>query len=334
MDNVSDNTLKMTRRSFVERAGQLGAMWYDPLGILAGHTAGNTRKRMPEGNGIFTNVWVDPLAFQTFKKNDIRYIYFDIGDVDKTTGKITTPQDQIGAFVNNLASFEQENNYKFIKLPWNVVIPHEGYRLDLPEFRKNYLDGYVQLVKQFQLDGIHVDIEAIHDGLTEEYLGMLKSWRAKLPEKSILSVYGGSITPDSYENDTIWSWPESFLPTVFDAGADVISIQTYDTDTTNENDYRQYLIGQIELARKCTDGQFRYPIPAHKPWPELSEVAIKEYFEKMLYNCNWPFSGMDLFATWTMTEEDWKAFDKNSNVLDRKRYGIRKELRDLFCSIF
>ncbi len=188
------------------------------------------------GNGIFTNIWVDRSIFNTLKEHDIRYVFVDIGDVDKSTGRITTPRNQIETFMNDITSFEQENNHVFTKLPWNVVVPKDGYRIDSPEFRRNYVDEYVKLAKEFHLDGIHVDIEAIPNELKGDYLEMLKDWRTMLPENSIISVYGGSLT--DHKTDNAWNWPESFLQDVFKSGADIVSIPTYDTFSRTEEEYR------------------------------------------------------------------------------------------------
>lgn len=329
----------MTRRSFVEKCGVLGLALsnatYSALSEVLGNVSdkpGNKRNiETLGGDGIFTNIWVDSSVFPKLKEHNIKYVFVDIGDVNKSTGKITTPGDQIETFMNEIASFEKENNYRFTKLPWNVVIPEEGYKLESPEFRRNYVAGYVQLAKQFRLDGIHVDIEAIPDELKGNYLKMLSDWRTMLPEKSIISVYGGSLTDDGEDN--IWNWPERFLPEVFKSGADMVSIPTYDTASRTEKEYRAHINDQIRRISRQKTGFFRYPVPTHKPGPELAEFALDEYLNGNIRYCNWPFSGVDLFATWTITDSDWNAYEQYVRNSKDSSYLFIHGAKDFLCKL-
>lgn len=337
----------MDRRTFMKKFVQYGmllAPYRDILSALIGESSASIEENsldanLIKGNGIFTNIWVNPSILHTFKEHNIKYVFVDIGEVNKKTGRITTPKNQIESFMNNITSFEQQNNYNFLILPWNVVNPEEGYNVHQEEFRENYVAEYTRLVKQFNLPGIHVDIEAIPGELREPYLDMIKEWRKTLPQKSIISVYGGSITKDSDKN--VWKWPEEFLQKVFESGADIVAPQTFDTGHLDEKMYRKYLRNQINLTLKQKKGLFRYPVPAHKPAPELASIAIEEYLNRLNSSCKWPFLGMDLFATWTMSDNDWELFEEYLRENEKEHlkesenfeYKIMQKVKDFLCSL-
>ncbi len=336
---MAENELyKMSKRSFVKNSGKLGAFSlsgipYTSLSRVFGENSNTeSSRRMAEGNGIITNIWLDRSMFYTFKEYGLKYIFVDIGDVDKKTGKITTPRNQIEAFAKDISSFQKESNYKFTVLPWNVVIPEEGYQFGSPDFRKNYADEYVHLVKELGFDGMLVDIEAIPDELKSEYLKMLRNWRDELPEGSILSLYSGSIIDDDVKGN-VWNWPESFLGEVVENGADLISIPTYDTDSGNEEEYRAYLQDKLRRLSRRKKGTFRFPIPTHKPAPELAGYALDEYLKAKKKYCNFQISGVDLFATWTIKDENWKELEEFLKTQESPSYRVDMALKNIACML-
>ncbi|VVB59659.1 Uncharacterised protein [uncultured archaeon] len=338
---MAENGLyKMGRRSFVKNSAKFGALSLSGIPyslasqVLSGNasSAGNYNSRVPEGNGIITNIWVERSLFDMLKQHSIKYIFVDIGDVDKKTGKITTPRNQIEVFVNSVASFEKEKNYEFTVLPWNAIIAQEGYNFGSPEFRENYLNEYVQLVKDFGFEGIHVDIEAIPDALKGEYLKMLRKWRAKLPVDSILAAYSGSIISDDVKGNE-WNWHEGFLHEVFENGVDVLLPPTYDTDSRTEEDYMRYLQNLMHMLSGQKKGSFMFTIPTHKPAPELSKYALDEFLKAKKKYCNFPISGVVEFASWTIKDENWKEFEEFSNILKSSDYRTDLALKKIACML-
>lgn len=324
-------SFEITRRKFLENTIHLGLYLLNMNSLNNSSVNDKTEKynNIIEGNGIFTNIWVEPSIFNILMKFGIKYVFFDIGDVDKKTGRITTPRDQIETFMKNITLFEQQNGYYFKKFPWNVVIPQEGYLFNTNEFRDNYVNEYVNLVKDFHMDGIHVDIEAIPDEFKYEYLNMLEQLKMLLPENSILSVYGGSIIDEGVKSE--WGWSESFLSDVLKNGADIVSIPTYDTWSLSEKNYRERIQNQIHRITKHKEGHFRYPIPTHKQAPELALFAFDEYLKGTYTYCNWPFLGVDLFATWTISNEDWKIFEEFLKAPGDTIYITRQFLKNIYC---
>ena len=73
-------------------------------------------------NGIITNIWLEGNGkLDNFKKNNIIYLFVDVGNIDDK-GNLLTSDEEINNFIDFINSYEENNNYDFILLPYTEAI--------------------------------------------------------------------------------------------------------------------------------------------------------------------------------------------------------------------
>ena len=257
-----------------------------------------------KNNGIVTNIWLyNKTKLDIFRKNNIKYLFIDVGDT-RENGKLGTPKREIENFLKFIDSYEKENNYKFVLLPYSEV---NSYNYDVSKsFLRNFVREHIYL-NRIGFDGILVDIEPVRFELREDYINFIKDLRKKLPERAIISVYAGSIV--DIDNDNEWEWSYSFYKQVSD-NVDIISVQGYDFDFINNEDYKNYLREQINaIASKNWNSYFLMAVPTHKQPPETIENALSVYKEEIAKYPNSNFIGFVIFAEWTTDDEECKVIE-------------------------
>ncbi|MFH1358965.1 MAG: hypothetical protein ABIH37_03700 [archaeon] len=246
-------------------------------------------------NAIVTNIWIDESKFDNLKNHKIKYLFVDVGDTGKD-GKLETSNEEIISFLDSVDSFEKENNYDFIILPYSEI---NTYNYDVDEgFENNFINDYLYL-DSIGFDGIFVDIEPVTD--RKGYLELLDKINKDFPSSSIIVVYSGSV---GSETDNEWEWDLEFFREVSER-VNLISVQGYDSDLSNKEEYQDYVKKQlVELSKISLSSNLMLGVPTHKDYPETIENSLTIYRETKS-----DFLGVAIFAEWTMDNEEWKVFD-------------------------
>lgn len=253
-------------------------------------------------NGIVTNIWLEEKELEYFRARDIRYLFVDIGTTEND-GKISTPRNEINGFLNLVKKFESKNNFNFVLIPYCEINTYD-YELN-PEFLKNYVNEYKNL-DSIGFDGILVDIEPVQYSFRKNYIVLLDNLRQNLSKGSIISVYSGTISDNNHNE---WEWDYGFYRAVSEK-VDIISMQGYDTGIRGDMEYQNFIGNQIKtICNSDFNKNFLYGIPTHNPKPETIENALHAYNEE-IRNCrNNKFLGVNLFASWTISQNDWEIYD-------------------------
>ena len=254
-------------------------------------------------NGIVTNIWLqDNSKLDIIRKNRIRYLFVDVGDINKT-GK-TGNEEEIMEFLRFIKDYESKNSYYFALIAYTEI---NTYNYDLnEEFIQNYIEDSKKLVS-LGFDGILVDIEPVRFGLREKYLALLRELKERLPENSLLSAYAGTISNDKNNE---WEWEHDFYRKVSDR-VDIVSMQGYDTDIKNKEDYKNFIKSQVkEICKRQWNSLFLLGVPTHKQEPETIENALEAFGEEIKKCPSNKFLGVNIFAEWTTDKNEWKIFKK------------------------
>lgn len=271
-------------------------------------------KILPRGSGIVTNIWIDNESLYRLGRNNIKYLFVDVGDTGKD-GRIKTPRNEIFEFLQLIDKYENNNNYKFILLPYSEI-DTEVYDINSKEFQKNFIQDYRDLL-DWGFDGILVDIEPVKPQDKQAYLDILDNLSYNFPNNSIISVYSGGIAEKSTDNP--WEWDVNFYKTV-SKKVDIISVPGYDTGIKSRMEYQNYLADQISLLSKSNlDSYLMFAVPSHKNEPETIKNALSVYYKQ---NKSDNFLGPVAFAEWTMDSNDWKMFSDLLLLIVANIFGI------------
>ena len=258
-------------------------------------------------NGIVANIWIEEKRLTKLKDHKIKYLVVDVGDTDEN-GKIETPKEQIESFIQRVKTFNENNNYNFIVLPYSEINTYH-YDVTSKIFRDNYIKDYSNLIAM-GFDGIYVDIEPIRLGLENEFLDLLNRLQTVLPKEALVGVYTGYISKikDGHKRGNEWEWPLDFLEEVT-GYSDFICVPSYDSQKNSELEYQSYLEAQVKtLSSKRLNSGLIYVVPTHKDKPETLENALKSFKNitpDYPYN---QFIGVCIFAEWTIDDKEWETF--------------------------
>jgi len=247
-------------------------------------------------NGIVTNIWIDESKFDNLMNHKIKYLFVDVGDTN-SYGYLKTTNQELVSFLNKVESFERENNYNFILLPYSEVNTY-NYNID-SNFEDNFIKEYFDL-DRIGFDGIFIDIEPVLD--ENSYLKLLERINKEFSDDSIIAVYSGSVGLKN--SDNVWTWDLDFFKQVSEK-VDLISVQGYDSGLTNKDEYQAYVKKQlVELSKSNLNTKLMLGVPTHRDYPETIENSLSVY-KKTKSN----FLGVVMFAEWTMDEKEWDVFD-------------------------
>jgi len=259
-----------------------------------------------KNNGMVTNIWLeDKKQLGKFIENGIKYLFVDVGDIDKN-GKLITEEKELRHFLDLVNEFEKENNYDFVLLPYNEIIIEDSneYALDSDTFTNNVTNNHKWLI-ELGFDGVHIDIEAIPFDQREDYLEFLEKLSEEIGEKNMITVYSGSLN----DKPNIWEWGSIFYRGVADR-VDIILIPGYDFDLNSKEEYQAYVAEQIEnIASQEWGAKFMFTVPTHKESPETLENSLEIYQKEIVNHENHPFVGITIFAEWTTNKGEWKVFE-------------------------
>ncbi|HZX44770.1 MAG TPA: hypothetical protein VFF28_03730 [Candidatus Nanoarchaeia archaeon] len=279
---------------------------------------------LPQGDAVATNIWVPDLDI--FRVNGIKYLFVDIGHMDRKTGIMTTPNYQIDSFLLRVAEFENRTGHRFILMPWNVVYASAQEPVSefgSEAFRRNFISEYLALVGK-GFDGIHLDVEAIPVAKPGEidqralYLQMAADLRSELPKNKILSCYAPGVG-DPRQN--VYAWDKdywTYMASIFN----LMTIQTYDTGQLTKEGFEAALSIQLDLVKSVNaalaathHSSIMWPIPTHKPSPETMQASI-EWYNKSIgaRAADYGIIGLFLFASWTMRPEHWAYYKASKAV--------------------
>lgn len=249
-------------------------------------------------NGAVTNIWVTKERLDILRENNIKYLFVDVGETG-IDGKIKTPSEYIGNFLNFIHSYEYKNNYSFVMLPYSEINSNI-VSISSEEFKTNFVRDYRNLYNR-GFDGILVDIEPVKYNQRPDFIEILEALNEDMPKKAIISVYSGFL--GSNENE--WEWDMGFYNFVC-RNSDIITIPGYDTGLKTKAEYDSFMQNALrKISGKDWNCSFMMGIPTHKYAPETSANALHVYLTETK-NKDTPFIGKVIFADWTANQNDWE----------------------------
>lgn len=259
---------------------------------------------LENGNGAVINIWIDNFSrFDTLKNHGVKYLFVDVGDTGKD-GRIKNPEKEIKSFLDFINSYEAQNNYEFLILPYSEIIT-DDYDITSEVFKDNFVDDYSRL-NSMGFEGILVDIEKIGPDQKQSYFGLLERLRERLPKNSVIAAYAGALSDSPNE----WEWDKTFYKSVSDR-VDIISAPGYDSGLMNEEEYKEYVKNQVgAIVSGNFSSKFLFAIPTHKDPPETIENALEAYSEELDKHPQNNFIGVCVFAEWTADENEWATLEK------------------------
>ena len=251
--------------------------------------------QLSRGNGVVTNIWADEQSLDIIKKNGIKYLFVDVGDISNE-GVLKTPANEIKEFLEMLNSGKND----FIVLPYTEINTYD-YDFSSGKFKANIINMHKSLIS-LGFDGAYLDIEPVQFSQRADYLAFLEELRSSLPKNSIIAAYSGSLA----DSDNEWEWNADFYQKVSER-VDLIFVPGFDFDLKTEDEYKEYISGQIKAIQSANfDSFFIFGIPTHKEYPETIESAMAAY--KKVKEDNDKFLGAAIFAEWTADEKEWQIF--------------------------
>jgi len=261
---------------------------------------------LEKNNGIVTNIWFeDKKQLEKFVENDIKYLFVDVGDIDKN-GKLITEENELRHFLDFIGEFEKEMGYDFMLLPYNEIIIENSEIYDFTkDFTNNIVNNHKRLIG-LGFDGAYIDVEAIPFDKRNDYLKFLEKLDEVIGNEYILAVSSGSLD----EKPNIWEWEPTFYTAVSDR-TDIILISSYDFNLKDKEEYQTYVKNQIKsIASKEWGANFMFIAPTHKQWPETIENSLDVFNSEILKYPNNEFIGITIFAEWTTDNREWESFGK------------------------
>ena len=268
------------------------------------YTPGEIRFRsLEETGGVVTNIWMRGTSkLDQLKENNMRYLMVDIGPTNRN-GKISTERKEIEEFLAFVDSYEKENNYDFMVLPYSEINTNV-YDINSFVFQTNFINDYVSLV-ELGFGGVLIDIEYVPENREESYLKILDSLAEKIPEDSLISAYVIGIN----EEPNSWEWSPEFFEAVANR-TNFVALSSYDTEIQDSEEYKLHLEEELEyILGKEWNTYFMYMVPTHKQWPETLTNALEIFDSKTKEQEN-QFIGIGVFAEWTTDNSEW-SFLKN-----------------------
>jgi len=260
-----------------------------------------------KNNGIVTNIWIeDKKQLEKFIENDIKYLFVDVGDIDKN-GKLITEENELIHFLDFIEEFEKEKGYDFILLPYNEIIIENSKNYDLHSdiFTNNVINNHKELIK-LGFEGSHIDIEAIPFSQRDDYLKFLERLNEEIDKENLLTVYSGALN----EKPIVWEWESDFYAAVSDR-TDIILIPSYDFNLKDKEEYQNYVKNQIKsITSQKLNANLMFTVPTHKSSPETLANSLEAYKEEIEKHEGNPFIGITIFAEWTTNDNEWNIFSE------------------------
>jgi hypothetical protein len=277
---------------------------------------------LQNANGIITNIWLNNNSkLDKFKKNNIQYLFVDIGEINKK-GEIKTNPLEIENFLKFIEKYENKTKYNFILLPYHEINTRL-YDINSIEFQNNFVKDYV-LLEKMGFDGILVDIEYLPEDKEIGYLKILDALNQNLSKKSIIAAYTVGIR----ENKNYWEWSPEFFKKVIEM-VDLIEFGAYDTMEENNEKYQEQISSQIKIfAEKDWNTYFIFIVPTHRQYPETIENSLKLFNSEIKKYPKNKFIGTGIFAEWTTNNSEWEIFEKYNflplflSICNKKIYSL------------
>ena len=255
---------------------------------------------LEKGNSAVINIWIDSEErLDRLKENEMKYLFVDIGDTG-LNGRLLTSDSEILSFLDFVSDYEEKNDFDFVLIPYSEINT-QRYDFTLSEFQENFISDYKKLVN-LGFDGVYVDIEPVSIDERYEYLRFLERLNNEFSDE-ILVVYSGHFNYKRSDSD--WIWDNDFFVDVGNR-VDLIFLGLYDSGSESDEDYREYIKDQLEVAN-LEKVNFIFGVPTHKEYERI-EVAL-EIFEEEIFGDN--VLGISVFAEWTTDDWEWKVI-KNS----------------------
>jgi hypothetical protein len=260
-------------------------------------------KNLEASNGMVTNIWFrDESKLDRFVKNDMKYLFVDVGDIEKN-GILITSEEELRSFIDFIEDYEERKNFDFVLLPYNEIILN-NYDFSSLVFRNNIIKNHLELI-EFGFDGAYLDIEAIPFNERGNFLNFLEEIGGQIGNERLLTTYSGAID----KTPNVWEWEPEFYSAVSDR-VDIITTQSYDFGLITKEDYQEYLSGQLkELANREWNSKIFFTAPTHKSPPETFENALEVYARETELNMNNKFMGVTIFAEWTTDDNEWNLIE-------------------------
>lgn len=244
-----------------------------------------------------------------------------------------TPADPLG----HLPQFSATALKRFVRilrreapeiriLPW-VGGVQKGYRqsrdgtvdLDSQEYLDRFTDSCANLVREFRLDGIHLNVEPVVSG-DPRFVSWLHQIKQKLGD-GILSV--AAVKPVFFEGlnfSPLHAWDLSYFEAV-GKECGQLAIMNYDTGIPSPMVYGLYtrLKTASLLQRFEEDGvqcKVLIGIPTyddtrmHRTAAENIPAAISGVLSALSSGRTKNFEGAAIYAFWTTDDAEWKAFSE------------------------
>ncbi len=204
---------------------------------------------------------------------------------------------------------------ELVILPWTGGVLHEQIGLEPGRQRAAWL-GHLAALVEAGAQGVHLNIEPLPSGSTA-FLELLEVTRAALPAGALVSV--AAYPPESPGREAgATEWSLEYLAAVCVA-ADELVVMGYDTG------HQLGLIYETLVARWARQldetlpaGACRWSmgvpayeddVPWHRPEVETQERALSGLRRGLSGGAPADFSGVTLYADWTVDAAEWAHFD-------------------------
>lgn len=253
---------------------------------------------------------------ETLGAGNIRYVYLHVGPIESDG---TIPREryaQLGQFLNMARVYSD----RIVYIPWLGQI-RSKLPLDSVIVRRNIVATAKIFVEEFDMEGVHFDIEPIVDN-DSDFLFLLEDVRMALGSEKIISVALAEYIPRS-----VLSVAKKFIKVgdglskeymrKIDSRVDQLVIMTYENSIRSGALYRYFLknemiwLTNLGLRSKLIIGLPTYDTESDTFHPQAENInfGLQGVIEGLR---SWrseleTFEGIALYGYWTTDADEWKT---------------------------
>lgn len=298
--------------------------WYFLLGPSSSHSGDYFDSR---NNAVWAqHAWSEkphsPAEIQRFVEtlgaHHIKYVYLHVGPLD-SDGSI--PPQRYAALADFLGTARMFSD-RIVYIPW-IGQMRSKLPLERPSVRQNIVDTVKIFTRDFDMGGVHFDIEPIVDN-DSDFLFLLEDARRAIGSEKIISVALPEYVPEFIVSlarnfmhlNTFLS--EDYLSKI-DMRIDQLVVMTYENSFRDGRVYQYFVKNEIIWLTnalkhaKLLVGLPTYDAPSETFHPEAENIefglrGVIDGLNNWRSN-NTVFDGVALYGYWTTDSKEWKTMD-------------------------
>ena len=265
------------------------------------------------------------LLARQLHSRQVRYAFFHVRHIGKD-GKLAY---RYAAQAHTLTAGLHQDCPDVKIIAWVYVSdtpPERAVHLEKVDMRRTLVTEALWLVRDCGFDGVQWDVEPCQDG-ANSFLALMRETKAALPPGKLLSTATSMWLPAGLRR---YGWSDAYFARVA-ATCDLIAVMCYDSGVYFPRAYVGLVHQQaVHVTRAVKQGNAKCRVllgvptygeglPSHNPKAETLAMALRGVREGLADPAADPsvFAGVSLFADYTTTAQDWRAY--NVSWLDRER---------------